>query len=195
MACLPKAASTGSRKAASCAANSSLEGRCRAIADELDVDDRRQQCRVARHRRDEILRLFGARPAEGEEMICADRESGFLRRGDISSERFVDPVTALGRLDDGEGNIVGRDPPPVDQALMVGNIDAADWIGVSVGRKAHEVHVAATRTAQPRTRRHQAEEIASHRCVCRYRSRRNLVGCQGTRRFTSGRARKVENGA
>ena len=55
---------------------------------------------------------------------------------------FVDEIAALCRLDDGEGDIVVGNARPVDLPLMMGDVDAAQRIYISVWREAHEVEIA-----------------------------------------------------
>ena len=52
-------------------------------------------------------------------------------------------VAALGRLDDGEGDIVGGDSPPVDLALMMRDVDAPDRILPRSGENVLEIEKAA----------------------------------------------------
>jgi hypothetical protein len=52
-------------------------------------------------------------------------------------------VAALGRLDDGEGDIVGGDALPVDLALMMGNVDAPDRIALAIRGEGLEIEKAA----------------------------------------------------
>ena len=70
--------------------------------------------------------LVGARPAEGEEVIGADRQAGRASLAQIGREQGVDMGAAFGRLDDGESDIIGRHARPVDLSLMVGDVDAPD---------------------------------------------------------------------
>ncbi len=90
-----------------------------------------------------LLRLVDARPAEGEEVIGADSKARRARLAQIEGKGIVDMVAAFCRLDDGEGDIVGGNTPPVDQPLMMGNVDAPDRIPAAVRRKRAEVEKAA----------------------------------------------------
>ena len=78
-------------------------------------------------------------------MIGADRKAGRAGLAQIGGEGIVDMVAAFGRLDDGEGDIVGGNTPPVDLALMMGDVDAPDRILVAVRRECPEIEKAARR--------------------------------------------------
>jgi len=55
-----------------------------------------------RHDRDEILRLVGSWPAEGEEMVGADSDASRTGLEQIAGKSAIDMIAPLGRLDDGE---------------------------------------------------------------------------------------------
>ena len=99
----------------------------------LDIDDRRQLHDTARHRFDEVPRLVRALPEKGEVMVGADRQAEPVGFGNVLPELTIAMIPSLRRLEIGEGDIVAGDGRPVDDALVMRDVDAAHRKARAVG--------------------------------------------------------------
>src|SRR2546423_4105184 len=104
------------------------------VAREFEVDRRRKGTGIRRHCCEKMRRLRLAGYAERKEMIGAPNNSGGVTVRPIFGERRVREIRAFSCLDIRKLNSDRLYPVPINLALVVGNIDAADGILGSRGR-------------------------------------------------------------
>jgi hypothetical protein len=101
---------------------------------ELEVDRGRKGLRIRRHCRDKMSRLRLAGRAEREKMISAANNSSGVTAPPVFGERRVRKIRAFCCFDIGKLNSGPLDRAPINRALVMRNIDAADRISRSRGR-------------------------------------------------------------